>query len=187
MHSHLSALNLRASLICYALLTPIWLLCLSVSAHAQESKNPNPFPGNSGSEGSNAGSTASDTSRAPKTSLSSRGFELNLEGYMQVRYQQIENDEEVGSFIGRNDGFGLSNARVNLDARRVEKMVQGHTLLEGYLVGLACLATRHRPDAERPLTCRCRCLFAIWRHCRGRRDLVCAGDVEAHVTHDAPR
>ncbi len=49
-----------------------------------------------------------------------RGFEVSLEGYTQVRYQRIEEDPEVASFIGRNDGFGLSNARLNLEARKDE-------------------------------------------------------------------
>ena len=47
-----------------------------------------------------------------------RGFELSLEGYTQVRYQRIEDDPKVAGFIGRNDGFGLSNARLNLTARK---------------------------------------------------------------------
>ena len=47
-----------------------------------------------------------------------RGFELNLEGYTQVRYQRIEDDPKVAGFIGRNDGFGLSNARLNLTAKK---------------------------------------------------------------------
>ena len=35
-----------------------------------------------------------------------------------MRYQRIEDDPEVGGFIGQNDGFGLSNARLNLEAKR---------------------------------------------------------------------
>lgn len=58
-----------------------------------------------------------------------RGFELNLEGYTQVRYQRIEDDPKVAGFIGRNDGFGLSNARLNLSARK--ESLSAYFSLEG--------------------------------------------------------
>ena len=59
-----------------------------------------------------------EAEKAKKKSLSTRGFELSVEGYTQVRYQRIEDDAEVASFIGRNDGFGLSNARLNFEAKK---------------------------------------------------------------------
>lgn len=67
---------------------------------------PNPFPGEGSAE------------RASTKPLTAGGFELRLSGYGQMRYQRIEDDAEVANFIGRNDGFGLSNARLNLTAKR---------------------------------------------------------------------
>lgn len=59
--------------------------------------------------------------RARKTQgsklLSTRGFEISLGGYAQARYQRIQDDPQSGTFIGQNDGFGLSNARLNLEAQ----------------------------------------------------------------------
>jgi hypothetical protein len=73
--------------------------------NVQAPSEPNPFPGNK-------------EKKPQRNAMSAHGFELNVEGYGQVRYQQIENDEDVANFIGRNDGFGLSNARLNLTAKR---------------------------------------------------------------------
>lgn len=50
--------------------------------------------------------------------VTSRGFQFNIGGYTQMRYQRIENDPKIGGFIGQNDGFGLSNARLNLEAKK---------------------------------------------------------------------
>jgi hypothetical protein len=50
--------------------------------------------------------------------LTTRDFEVNLTGYTQMRYQRIEDDPKVAGFIGRNDGFGLSNARLNLEVKK---------------------------------------------------------------------
>lgn len=98
-------------------LSTLLLLALSLSyAHAKDQESgrdqvkapdaPQAFPGNK---------TKSTSARSLVTA---RGFELNVDGYAQVRYQSIENDSEIGGFIGRNDGFGLSNARLNLEAKR---------------------------------------------------------------------
>ena len=56
--------------------------------------------------------------KARRVLLTKRGFEFNIEGYTQMRYQRIEDDPEAGGFIGQNDGFGLSNARLNLEAKK---------------------------------------------------------------------
>ena len=74
-------------------------------SNVQAPSEPNPFPGNK-------------EKKPQRSAMSAHGFELNVEGYGQVRYQRIENDEDVANFIGRNDGFGLSNARLNLTAKR---------------------------------------------------------------------
>lgn len=46
------------------------------------------------------------------------GFDVGLGGYAQVRYQSIQDDPRVAQFIGLNDGFALSNARLNLSLKR---------------------------------------------------------------------
>jgi hypothetical protein len=47
----------------------------------------------------------------------SQGFLLQINGYVQSRYQSIENDEQY-TWVGRNDGFGMSNARLIIQAKR---------------------------------------------------------------------
>ncbi|MEE2645140.1 MAG: hypothetical protein VYD19_09425, partial [Myxococcota bacterium] len=49
---------------------------------------------------------------------SAKRFQLSFEGYTQLRYQQIENDTELTDFVGRNDGFSLSNARLRITGVR---------------------------------------------------------------------
>lgn len=46
------------------------------------------------------------------------GFKAELGGYAQMRYQSIQDDPRVAQFIGLNDGFALSNARLNLSLKR---------------------------------------------------------------------
>ena len=48
------------------------------------------------------------------------GFKVNFSGYTQVRYQRIEDDESLTQFVGRNDGFGMSNARLIFDVQKDE-------------------------------------------------------------------
>ena len=101
--AHVSVMILSA--LSLTLITTLAAADVPTKPRVRAPDEPNPFPGNA----------------APKAShkaLSAHGFELNLEGYGQVRYQQIENDTDVSNFIGRNDGFGLSNARLNLSATR---------------------------------------------------------------------
>ena len=78
----------------------------SERAKLKAPKAANPFP------------AEKQKNKASRALLTKRGFEFNVEGYTQMRYQRIEDDAEVGGFIGRNDGFGLSNARLNLEAKR---------------------------------------------------------------------
>ncbi len=93
------------------LLTPLALtLALSalspLAAHAQEATS-KAFPAESQNEP--APRDAGDTPF---------GFKLSLGGYLQARYQNIRDDKRVQQFVGRNDGFSLSNARLNLGLKR---------------------------------------------------------------------
>ena len=56
--------------------------------------------------------------RAEMMTSSDFPFKIKLGGYTQVRYQRIQDDPNVAQFIGLNDGFALSNARLNLELKR---------------------------------------------------------------------
>lgn len=87
------------------------LIALSpLTAHAKESE--------AGSKATQKAFPAEAQGDLPTRDMSAGPFKLSLDGYIQTRYQNIRDDERVAQFIGRNDGFSMSNARLNLRLKR---------------------------------------------------------------------
>ncbi len=62
----------------------------------------------------------------PATSLA--GFDVTISGYVRAQYTRIDDDPNL-DFVGRNDGFSISNARLIVDAKRED--VSARISLEG--------------------------------------------------------
>jgi len=92
-----------------ALLATLAALSLSLSASLASAQEQPSAP---------AADQAAPASAKQRSGDTPFGFDVELGGYAQVRYQSIQDDPRVAQFIGLNDGFALSNARLNLSLKR---------------------------------------------------------------------
>jgi hypothetical protein len=86
-------------------------LFVGVQCALAQNKEPNAFPEDAEN---NPALLKNNNANSAKTA---GGFEITVRGYLQTRYQAIQNAGNV-QYVGRNDGFQLSNARIMVDARK---------------------------------------------------------------------